>query len=49
MGGMFGGEGIHIWGFQGSAVGKESACNAGDASRCKFNAQVEKIPWRRAW
>ena len=25
MGGMFGGEGIHIWGFQGSAVGKESA------------------------
>ena len=49
MGGVFRGEGIHIWGFQGNSVGKESAYSTGDAGRCKFSPQVEKIPWRRAW
>ena len=28
---------------------KESACNAGDASRQRSDPQVGKIPWRRAW
>ena len=31
------------------SVGKESAYNAGDACKCKFNPRVRKIPWRRAW
>ena len=30
-------------------MGKESACNAGDAGKCGFNAWFGKIPWRRAW
>ena len=30
-------------GFLGDAVDKELACNAGDAGRCEFNPQVEKI------
>jgi len=33
----------------GGSVGKESACNAGDAGRRKFNPWVRKIPWRRKW
>ena len=36
-------------GLPGGSVGKESACNAGDAGKCGFNPQVGKIPWRRAW
>ena len=35
-------------GFLGSWDGKESACNAGDR-RCRFNATVGKILWRREW
>ena len=30
-------------------MGKKSACNAGNAGRCKFGPQVRKIPWRRKW
>ena len=30
-------------------MGEESACNAGDTGRRKFDPQVGKIPWRRAW
>ena len=39
-------------GFPGGSVGKESACNAGDAGQRKFDPQdpqVGKILWRRAW
>ena len=36
-------------GFPGSSVGKESACTAGDADRHKFDPQVRKVPWRKAW
>ena len=35
--------------FPGGSVGKESACNAGDAGRRWFDPWVGKIPWRRAW
>ena len=30
-------------------MGKESACNAGDAGRRGFSPWVRKIPWSRAW
>ena len=30
-------------------MGKESACNAGDAGRLGFDPLVRKIPWRRTW
>jgi len=36
-------------GFPDGSVGKDSACNAGNAGRCKFGPQVGKIPWKRAW
>ena len=36
-------------GFPHGLVGKKSTCNGGDTSRCKFNHQVRKIPWRRTW
>ena len=39
----------NTWGFPGGSVGKKSACNAGNAGRCKFGPQVRKIPWRRKW
>ena len=29
-------------------MGKESACNAGDAGEGGFDPWVRKIPWRRA-
>ena len=38
-----------VLGFSGGSVGKESACNAGDAGRREFDLRVGKIPWRRAW
>ena len=28
-------------------MGKESACNAADASRCEFVPQLGKMPWRK--
>ena len=28
---------------------KESACNAGDIMRYRFDPCVRKVPWRRAW
>ena len=31
-----------------SSLGKESACDAGDAGRREFEPQVRKICWRRA-
>ena len=39
-------------GFPAGAVGKESACSAGDPPECRrpgFNPWVRKIPWRRKW
>ena len=39
----------NTWGFAGGWVGKESACNAGNAGKCKFGPWVRKIPWRRKW
>ena len=36
-------------GFLRGSVGKESTCNAGDASRHRFDPQVRKISWRRKW
>ena len=39
-------------GFPGGSVGKESAFNAGDAGKRKFDPQgpqVGRILWRRAW
>ena len=30
-------------------MGKESACNAGDAGRHGFSPQVKEIPWRGTW
>ena len=30
-------------------MGKESVCSAGATGKHKFNPQVRKIPWRRAW
>ena len=35
-------------GFTGSAVGKTSSANVGDA-RDRFDPWVGKIPWRRKW
>ena len=35
--------------FPDGSDGKESACNAGDATRDSFNPWVKKIPWRREW
>ena len=31
------------------ASDKEFACHAGDSKRCRFDAWVGKIPWRRKW
>ena len=36
-------------GFPRGSVGKESACNAGDAGRCAFDPLAGTILWRRAW
>ena len=36
-------------GFPGGSVGKEPACNAGDAGDMGSIPGVRKIPWRRAW
>ena len=38
-----------LWGFPGSANGKEPACQCSKHKRCRFNPWVGKIPWRRAW
>ena len=35
---------LAIWCYLGGSVGKESACNAGDAGRHKFNSQVGRSP-----
>ena len=35
--------------FPGGSVGRESACNAGDARGVGFDTWVGKIPWRREW
>ena len=35
--------------FPGGSVGKESACNAGDAGKCEFYTWIGKILWRRVW
>ena len=37
-------EGLPRW-----PVGRESACNAGDAKGVGFDTWVGKIPWIRAW
>ena len=34
-------------GFPSDSVGKESACNTGDAGRREFDLWVRKISWRR--
>ena len=34
--------------FPGGSMGKESACNAGDAGKCEFYTPIGKIIWRRA-
>ena len=36
-------------GFPGGSVGRESACNVGDAGNHKFSPWAGKIPWKRAW
>ena len=36
-------------GFPGDLTHKESACNADNAGRHKFNSWVGKTLWRRAW
>ena len=40
---------LFFFGFSGGAVAKNSPANAGEASDCKFNPWVGKIPWRRKW
>ena len=41
---------IHSFsGFADGSVGKESTCTEGDVDRHKFDPQVRKVPWRRAW
>ena len=39
----------HNMGFPGGSVDKVSACKTGDTGGCKFDPQVGKSPWRRAW
>ena len=37
---------VHLLNFPGSSVGKESACNAGDAGSIHGSG---RFPWRRKW
>ena len=39
----------YLWGFPGSASGKELTCQWRRCKRCEFYPWVRKIPWRRAW
>ena len=39
----------HLLGFPGGTSGKEPACHCRKCKRCRFDAWVRKIPWRRAW
>ena len=36
-------------GFQGGTSGEESACQCRWHKRCRFDPQLRKIPWRKAW
>ena len=38
-----------MWGFTGSASGKESTCQCRRPRRCQLDPWVRKIPWRRKW
>ena len=38
-----------MWGFTGSIVGKEPACQFRIHKRCWFDPWVRKIPWRKKW
>ena len=38
-----------LMGARGSSVGKEPACNAGDAKDMGLSPRSGRSPWRRAW
>ena len=38
-----------IWGFVGSASGKEPTCQGRRHKKHGFDSWVRKIPWKRAW
>ena len=39
----------YVWGFQGGASSREPAPQCRRSKRLRFDPEVRKIPWRRAW